>query len=70
MIHDSCGNKMEKMENMFYWRGDWRPGWVCVTCKALFPVAHEEIEPLRTLHPEESPFERNPNFAGSIGQRT
>lgn len=38
---------MDKRDGMFYWRGDFRPGFVCTNCNALFPVAGEEIEPLK-----------------------
>lgn len=45
--HEKCGGDMVKRSNMFYWRGDWRPGWVCLECRALYAVAGDEIEPLK-----------------------
>lgn len=32
---------------MFYWRGEYKPGYVCVTCNSLWAIAGHEIEPLR-----------------------
>lgn len=42
-----CDKPMEKQANKFYWRGEWKPGWVCHTCPALFEVRGDEIEPLK-----------------------
>jgi ribosomal protein L24E len=42
-----CGNEMERREGMFYWRGDSRPGYVCLRDNALYVVPGDEIEPLR-----------------------
>ena len=41
------GHQMERKEAMFYWRGKFRPGFVCPICKSLFVVPGEEIPPLR-----------------------
>lgn len=42
-----CGLPMERRDAQFFWRGDYRPGYVCVSCNALWPVPGEEIAPLR-----------------------
>ena len=42
-----CGEPMERRENQFFWRGDFRPGHVCVACNALYAIAGEEIAPLK-----------------------
>lgn len=41
-----CEQPMERREGMFYWRGDYKPGWVCVSCNALWSIKGEEIAPL------------------------
>jgi hypothetical protein len=38
---------MERREEMFWWRGTFSPGWVCVKCNALWSIKGEEMEPLR-----------------------
>lgn len=40
---------MVRHERVFYWRGDYKPGWVCPICNALYAIPGEEIEPLRAL---------------------
>jgi hypothetical protein len=42
-----CAHPMEKREGMFYWRGDFRPGWVCIPCNSLHAIKNREIEPLK-----------------------
>ena len=44
-----CGAEMGRREQMFYWRGEWKPGLVCVKCNALWPVPGDEIPPLRSV---------------------
>ena len=43
-----CGEPMERHERQFFWRGDYRPGHVCVPCNALYAIKGEEIAPLKT----------------------
>jgi hypothetical protein len=43
------GHQMVRHERVFYWRGDYKPGWVCPICNALYAIPGEEIEPLRAL---------------------
>lgn len=43
-----CGRPLIRVESMFHWRGDYRSGAVCKPCNSVWPVAGEEIEPLRT----------------------
>lgn len=47
MICLKCNKPMERKENMFFWRGEFKPGWVCAICKGLWPIKDEEIEPLK-----------------------
>jgi len=42
-----CGDPLVKKANMFYWRGEYRPGAVCERDKALWTIDGEEIPPLR-----------------------
>jgi hypothetical protein len=45
----NCGAQMERRDSMFFWRGNSRPGHVCVPCNALYAIAGDEIEPLRQV---------------------
>ena len=42
-----CAEPMEQRPGSFYWRGDFRPGWVCVKCNSLWAIKWEEIPPLK-----------------------
>lgn len=44
-----CSKPMEKRAGMFFWRGEFKPGLVCVPCHALYVVPGDEIPPLRPL---------------------
>jgi hypothetical protein len=35
-IHKKCGTEMESRNDMFYYRGRYFPGLVCVKCNALY----------------------------------
>ena len=38
---------IERRENQFYYHGKTAPGWVCTVCGGLWPIAGEEIGPLK-----------------------
>jgi hypothetical protein len=42
-----CRQPLERRQNAFYWRGDYKDGAFCGACNALWAIAGEEIESLR-----------------------
>src|SRR5688572_23431994 len=48
---ERCGEPCVLRAGMFYWRGEYFPGWVCNACNALWPNPDFEAAVTRTAPP-------------------
>lgn len=49
----NCKEPLVRMPRMFYWRGEYFDGAVCVAQNSLWPIRGEEMPPLRVRPKDE-----------------